>query len=119
VSIITNQTGRIVGFKKRRKTHGNHCNKATFITRMLINEFESNHKKDTPVPLYIVLIISLEKVWIGINLLMHILRSYTATVYSFISIGSSLNGKLCLRKIWTDRQNDFYIPVQCIMRCGG
>ena len=43
---------------------------------------------------------------------MHILRLYTATVLSFISIGSSVEEKLCLQEIRTDGQGDssFNIP---------
>jgi len=34
---------------------------------------------------------------------MHILRSYFATVFKFISIDSSVKEELCLQDIWTDK----------------
>jgi len=54
---------------------------------------------------------------------MHNFRLYTATEYSFISIGSLVKGELCLQDSWTDswtkRQGDSYISPPKLLSAWG
>ena len=62
----------------------------------LLVKFHKTKCPSNSLPLFIV---SLEIVWTKI-----ILRSYSATVLSFISICSSADEKLSLQEIWTDER---------------
>jgi len=61
---------------------------------------ESNHKRILPPPE--LQFISPDSFRPGLSFFMHILMSYSATVYSFISLGSYLKENLRSQDIWTD-----------------